>query len=493
MKKTFATILPLLIFFCFSGPAKSVVLVDNGNGMNFRYIDNALTSDEASYMCPAFSKKYGGGNLHCGYGTEADGSSFFSAGWAFISSQPPIYYLGVFYINKCKTSSVFNVSTANCGNDEEKGNPLVESCWGNPINLASGNKFQTEIDYTQVKPQDLQFIRFYNSDDGLWRHNFSSFIRFAVGKLSLVHNDGRESFFTITDAGVIQPYPNETGSLSKTSTGWSYYNSENYRFDYDTEGHLIASIDPQGTQKKLNYLDKKITVSDDYGNTLNFAEDMQHQPLSLTAKNIDIIYSYNSNNRLVKVSRTQNSQIKEREFLYQDANNNKLLTGILDERGIRLATWSYDANGRAITSQHSNGADSIKIQYIDDNSRVVTNELGKTVNYTYKRIGGIRRVAKIEGQPSANCPASDSNYTYADQGRLLSKTDSKGYVITYTYNDRGLETSRTEASGTSQARTTTTEWDPTRFLRIKVVEPIRTTIYTYDAQGRPLSQQVLAR
>ncbi|WP_345945801.1 RHS repeat domain-containing protein, partial [Pseudomonas sp. dw_358] len=71
----------------------------------------------------------------------------------------------------------------------------------------------------------------------------------------------------------------------------------------------------------------------------------------------------------------------------------------------------------------------------------------------------------MTGEPSDNCPASNSTYTYDDRGQVLTKTDAKGFITTYTYNDRGLEASHTEASGTPQARTTTTTWDPTRFLR----------------------------
>jgi hypothetical protein len=67
----------------------------------------------------------------------------------------------------------------------------------------------------------------------------------------------------------------------------------------------------------------------------------------------------------------------------------------------------------------------------------------------------------------------------------------KGFSTSYTH--RGLEISRTEASGTSQARVATTEWDPTRFLHTKVVEPTRTTVYPYNDQGRETGRQVSAR
>ncbi|EPM94375.1 YD repeat-containing protein [Pseudomonas syringae pv. actinidiae ICMP 18804] len=170
-----------------------------------------------------------------------------------------------------------------------------------------------------------------------------------------------------------------------------------------------------------------------------------------------------------------------------------MLTGITDERGIRFATWSYDDSGRAISSQHSGGAGLTQIAYNADGSSSVTNELGKTTVYRYQQIEGVKRIIAVEGEPTPNCPASNSFYTYNDRGLVLTKTDAKGLVTTYAYNDRGLEISRTEASGTTLARTTTTEWDPDRFLPTKVVEPNRVTVYSYDNQGRELSRQSTSR
>ena len=59
-----------------------------------------------------------------------------------------------------------------------------------------------------------------------------------------------------------------------------------------------------------------------------------------------------------------------------------------------------------------------------------------------------------------------------------------------TYDDLGRETSRTEAHNTPQARTIQTEWHDTLSLKTKVIEPERTTVYTYDEQGRLTSTTV---
>ncbi|MGJ5780156.1 RHS repeat domain-containing protein, partial [Pseudomonas aeruginosa] len=107
-------------------------------------------------------------------------------------------------------------------------------------------------------------------------------------------------------------------------------------------------------------------------------------------------------------------------------------------------------------------------------------------------IQGIKRIVAIEGEPSPNCPGSNSTFTYDDQGLLTSKRDNNGNLTTYQYNARGLETSRTEAAGTAQTRTITTDWHPTLFLPVQVSEPSRSTRYQYDAEGRRTSEGIMA-
>ncbi|MNG13591.1 RHS Repeat protein [compost metagenome] len=119
--------------------------------------------------------------------------------------------------------------------------------------------------------------------------------------------------------------------------------------------------------------------------------------------------------------------------------------------------------------------------------------MGKQTHYQFELIQNIKRIKSITGFPSTNCPDSNSSFTYDTRGLLTTKTDNNGNITTYLYNDRGLETSRTEASGTSQARTTTTEWHPTLYSLVRINEPDRSIHYTYDTQGRQLSKTIISR
>lgn len=376
---------------------------------------------------------------------------------------------------------------------EQKG--PAESCpsssAGNPINFAIGNKFQREVDYLASANSVLKFSRSYNSLDGSWRHSFSTRLRVApdAQSVALVMAHGRESFFTVSGNSVTAN-STDIGVLTKTATDWQFLSADNERFTFNAAGKLTSWIDASGGRQDLVYSGSQVSVTDHLGNSLTFTQDDKHQPLTLTAPGVQITYGYNANKRLTAVNKTQGGQTIQRQFHYEDTRNNALLTGITDERGVRYATWSYDDQGRAITSEHANGAERIAIEYSSDGGASVTNELGKVANYQFQTILGVKRITAIEGEPSANCPNSNSTFTYDSRGLLKTKIDNKGHQITYEYNSRGLEVSRTEAAGTSQARTITTEWHPALFLPTTVTEPARITTYTYDAQGRQLSQSV---
>jgi len=55
---------------------------------------------------------------------------------------------------------------------------------GNPIQIASGNKFQREDDYQGAGAYPLTFSRFYNSQNSQWRHTYSRSLKPATATLN---------------------------------------------------------------------------------------------------------------------------------------------------------------------------------------------------------------------------------------------------------------------------------------------------------------------
>ena len=386
--------------------------------------------------------------------------------------------------DRCPLGKIYNAETGLCGSGKDKGKPQV--CTGNPINVAVGNKYQQEVDYSPGGSSALEFQRYYNSVDGVWRHSFSTSLNIVGSIITLVKNDGQELAFNSIGNTVVGS-PSTSGHMDKLANGWRYTTENNEIYSFDSAGKLASFQNGRVSYAVTRILAKSI-VTDNVGNSLEFTEGSSGQLQLVTASGSSISYSYDSSQRLTTVLRTEAGQTVSRLYHYEDSRNTALLTGITDERGVRFATWRYDEDGRAISSEHAGGVERSTVAYNADGSRTVTNELGKKTTYKFTLVDGVSRVTSVVGEPTANCPYSNSTFTYNDRGQVLTQTDAKGFVTTYTYNDRGLETTRTQASGTPQARTTTTTWHATFNLPLTVTEGGQVTTYTYDSQGRQTSR-----
>jgi YD repeat-containing protein len=380
---------------------------------------------------------------------------------------------------------------------------------GNPIYFSTGNKYQHESYFKGNGVFPLEFYLTYNSYDKVWRHNYSTRLRPTADGLALVFADGRSTLFSPTTGLPLSV--SERGQLEKNNETWTYLSPQGDRLEFNKDGRIVRQTNLSGNVISFiyggfYYFDTSALVYGNYHSQQTITVSNQSEsltitevdgliPTALSAGGFTASFWWGMYNKLTKARLVyaSGSNIVERLYHYESALNTTLLTGITDERGVRYATWTYDSQGRAISSEHTDGADKVLVSYNADGSSTVTNELGKKATYRFQAIDGIKRITAIEGSPSPNCPNSNSTFTYDTRGLLKTKTDNKGHLTTYSYNTRGLEVSRTEASGTAQARTITTEWHPTLFLPLTVTEPTRITTYTYDAQGRQLSQAVTPR
>lgn len=273
-----------------------------------------------------------------------------------------------------------------------------------------------------------------------------------------------------------------------------------------TDYRLIALSDgqfqlqmPNGTQETYNKDGQLITVKQG-ANTQQLSYNTANQLNQITFNNRQTMQFEYTNNQVSAITQgTQTTQFTytpngllqtlthpngtSRQYHYEDARFPTALTGITDERGIRYATWQYDAQGRAISSEHAGGAEKTLLAFNPDGSTTVTNPLGKKTTYFFENVLGIKRVKKVTGEPTASCLGANQDYTYNSQGYLETKTDWKGIQTRFEYDAYGRETSRTEAYNTPQARTISTQWHPTLNLKARITEPGKVTDYTYSPQG----------
>lgn len=181
--------------------------------------------------------------------------------------------------------------------------------------------------------------------------------------------------------------------------------------------------------------------------------------------------------------------ISSTTYQYENPVFETFLTGVTDARGVRYATFGYDALGRSNSTAHAGGADQYTLSYNTAAatfpnilSRYVTNPLGKVTEYDYSHNadGNATLLANVIGAASANCPASAASTTYDANNYTAAQTDEEGRVTAYVNDSQGRPTSITRGYGTPQAATTTISWNATYNLPNQIVAPSLTTNLTIN-------------
>jgi RHS repeat-associated protein len=389
-------------------------------------------------------------------------------------------------------------------------------CYVNPIEPGSGNKYQRELDYRGPGPFPLEFARTYNSAvlDGYrtgapsltsqWLHSYDREIRLDTNTATVSRQDGKALFFVLT-GGVWVPDDDVSDRLERFAdaagnpTGWRYRTAEGDLVEtYNAAGRLLSIANRAGLIQTLTYStastppavapapDMLISVADPFGRALSITYDDFRRIRTVTdPAGGQYIYTYdNATNNLAAVTYPVGGT---RTYHYEDPDFVHALTGITDETGQRFATYGYDNQSRANLSEHAGGANRATFTYGADGSAVVIDALGATRTYAFQTVLGVLRYTAMSGAPCPTCGSAAQ--TYDANGNCASRADWNGNLATYQYDlARNLETSRTEASGSPEARTTTSDWHPAFRLPTRVVEPGRETAMTYDGSGNMLTR-----
>ncbi|WHO38400.1 RHS repeat-associated core domain-containing protein [Sphingobium sp. AP49] len=196
--------------------------------------------------------------------------------------------------------------------------------------------------------------------------------------------------------------------------------------------------------------------------------------------------------RLIKAERLSASAavLDSTTYLYEDSRFPGHVTGILDNLNNRVATYAYDARGHAVLTQGGEGSDRYAVEFGQNGStltRRVINALGKASTYRFSSFAtgpGDFRLSQIDGEASANSPASTSLLTYGTNTFIASQTDEEGRLTTFVRDAQGRPTTTVEGSGATSQRTTTTSWDSTYNLPASIVRPGLAETRSYTATGQ---------
>ncbi|MEW6643057.1 MAG: RHS repeat-associated core domain-containing protein [Pseudomonadota bacterium] len=339
--------------------------------------------------------------------------------------------------------------------------------------------------------------------------------------LSFVYWGGTffQSYYTVTSSSVLTNWPRVGGIETLTLVGGNLQlkTNDDRTWTFNSSGQLITIAYRGGYTQTLTYSNGNNTaVTDNLGRSMSFAYDTSNRLTQVTAPD-GSVYTYQyqtkfdispvppavaalppplSNSVLVSVTKP-GAGAPTLTYVYDDATTATVggltytvnlfgLTGVIDERGVRYATFSYDGSGNIASSQLAGGVYNYSLSLNATTNQVtVTNPLGKQEVWTFSDdASNNRRLTGVQGNASPNCPASNATFTYDSNAFLASITDEEGRVTSYVNNAGGLPTSITRGAGTSSAVTVTYVWDANWRVPDRIVEPGLTTDYTWNAAGQ---------
>ena len=136
---------------------------------------------------------------------------------------------------------------------------------------------------------------------------------------------------------------------------------------------------------------------------------------------MEVSYSYNTAGNLVAFTDIGGAVTR---FVY---DNDRLLTEIIDPRGVRVARNIYDENGRHIATIDAAGNEIRFDNDIDGRRSVITDRLGFSTVYHYDERGNITKTIDANGNVT--------HATFDNRDRRLTETDALGNVTQFTFGN----------------------------------------------------------
>lgn len=503
------------------GAIGTIVPASNAEAQAFR---RSETAAGAYQQCVKFVEEY---DQYC-FSPTPDDCTHSSLGYRIFLGRPIQCGSGVLlwshYEGPCPGGGTWDDEHHQCvgSGNKNSGRPEPMQCPSlNPINPATGNKFQVETDYQGPADFGLSFKRYYNSDSGPatptigehWRHSFEANIEWdlddsatnastpVLGHAFVSRPDGKRWIFTVvlpgqagTQAG--EGEPNVRASLfadfdaNDNILGWSLSTPDDRVETYNASGQLISvTLRNRQTITLTHGAHGVTTVTGAFNSktlTLQYDTNGRVDKLIDPAGN-EVRYEYDGQGRLEYVHYPDGdpgATDPYRQYTY-DATVANALTSIRDERGKVYVSYTYDATSGLVTSgTKAGGLDTLTLLHNASAGTVTaTDEHGTSAVYTLTDNFGTAGWSAASG-PCAHCNLHGDAFAFdALTGFIDSATDFNGFTTFYDHNARGLETSRTETISGTETRTVTTTWNADYRVPEVITRDGQTETRAYNTAG----------
>ena len=348
---------------------------------------------------------------------------------------------------------------------------------GNPIDITGSSKHATETDFQGTGRPALELTRRYNSSIApetgttrlfrsighTWRTNFDRRLYIYAGPagktgVRAYRPDGSSYIYLVDSAEVVTKNPSDANTLVKEAAGWKLRRPDDELETYDLDGKLLSIADRSGAAIVITYdaQGRMAAATDPAGRSIAFAYDASDFISGVTLPDGSTVgYAYDSFGRLTSVTHPDGRQ---RQYLYGEAAQGAgsaywALTGIIDESGRRLATYTYSTFSSGVLApqitERAGGAGRVTISDPRSTTVTVTDAIGTVRTYYKQTVAGLSRVYKVDEPCGTGCTAT-TTLTFDAAGNVASRTNANGRVTNYVYDTtRLLQTKETnENSGT---------------------------------------------
>ncbi|RKF31569.1 DUF6531 domain-containing protein [Paraburkholderia fungorum] len=377
-------------------------------------------------------------------------------------------------------------------------NPTDDSCpVADPVFPANGNVIVSETDFASGDTSPLVFKRTYLSKPydktqtamgGYWVNNWQrrldlSAVDTSTPKIAAYRGTGRPLIFKLIDGAWVVP---GTAGLSLTKAGDGYFYLKDERLGTteaysEANGKFYSETTRTGFIRKAMYDGKqRLSVIAEWPADNVVAETvtsirMEYDDSGRIVTLVDPLgmptsYAYDGKGNLVSVTAPYDHV---RQYLYEDARFPNALTGIKDESGSRIATWSYDSSGRAISVTHPDTTRNVSLSYLSGTTTL--SDMSGTTTYSFD-VGDTLRPRTIATPDGAVSRAWDT------AGNLKQRQTPDGGVQ-YTWDSVNRPTKAIATIAENRTVTTVEYADASSLRPHLVATPGKIRAFVYDAQG----------
>jgi RHS repeat-associated protein len=394
--------------------------------------------------------------------------------------------------------------------------PSGKASCGDPVDVGSGNLFESAPDYSTIGQNPLGFTRYYNSFSlpdtyavalgSNWRHNFDRYLHIINPSAIYGVAAERETGQSINFSSSSGTYSSDTDldyTLARSGSGpawtWTLTDPDDTVETYSQSGAeaTLSTIKLRnGYTQTMHYTSGRLSsVTDTYGRTLSLTYTSGLLTSLATPDALNLTYGYvafASGGHLLSTVTYNTSPATHQGYTYFTSSSQ--LAGITDENGHSYAAWTYDSTGRMATSQLAGGVNYTSVSYFDASGgdRKVTGPLGITETYKFSTLQGVPKVTEIDRAANGTVTFASEGFTYDTNGYPATATDWNGNQTAYTNNSHGLPTQIVYASGSSVSHTTSITYDTTwaRLAHI-ITTPGLTVTNNYSSTNGTLLTRVL--